>query len=279
MKIALYALCYNETFMLPFFMRYYRPLVDRIIINDNESTDGSRELALSLGADEVRTFSTNRQIRDDLTQILRNNCWKELKGRGYDWIFIVDMDEFIHHADLHKHLARCDDCGVTICIPQGFQMVGTALPTYEKSLFDQIRTGFPATRFSKPIIFKPDAIVDMNFGPGSHFADPEGVASPDVAAGLRLLHYHWLSFQWVDTNNKWRARRLSAQNLAYGWGKEYKAGRTITRKTHERLLGRCIDVFKYVEPASDAWLTRRRLRIRGQHPNENREYLEAQGFR
>jgi hypothetical protein len=222
-KVAVYTLCYNESFMLPFYMQHYRPLVDRIVLYDNGSTDGSRELALSLGADEVRPLDTENQIRDDLTLGMRNGAWKELREQGYDWVMWVDMDEFVYHPDLRAHLERCAACNATICIPQGYQMVGDQLPTHDRPLFEQIPNGTYCNRFSKPVIFNPNAIAEMNFVPGAHRALPTGFVHPDVAPALKLMHYHWLCLNWVVERNKWRAERLSNINKQNGWGAEYLA--------------------------------------------------------
>ena len=43
MRLHLYALCWNEGRMLPYFFRHYRSLVERFFIFDDGSTDGSLE--------------------------------------------------------------------------------------------------------------------------------------------------------------------------------------------------------------------------------------------
>ncbi len=251
MKIAIYVLCYNEEAMLPFFFQHYRSLVDRIIVNDNQSTDDSPSLAKSLGADEVRTFSTENQIRDDLTRRLRNECWKELKGKGFDWVFVIDMDEFIYHPALISYLAQKKEEGVTVVRPYGYQMVGDEFPSYDRSILEQICNGRPDRLFSKPVIFNPDHIEDMNFNPGSHNAKPTGNVQISYDGEIKLLHYSWLSLDWILSKHKRSAARLSEINVEKGWGREYTNSTPKVRKDYRNLKKWSFDVFKHVVGKGD----------------------------
>jgi len=51
-KLDLYCLCWNEARIIPFFLRHYLPLADRIIVFDNGSTDQS--LALLSGDERIK---------------------------------------------------------------------------------------------------------------------------------------------------------------------------------------------------------------------------------
>ncbi len=252
MRLAVYALCYNESFMLPFFFKYYRPIAARIIVYDNESTDDSKQLAYWLGADEVRTFSTNNQIRDDLTRQLRNDCWKELKGKDCDWCMIVDMDEFIYTEFLLNYLEKCKLAGVTLCVPQGYQMVSNKLPEPNSDLLDSIKTGVICSQFSKPVVFNPNEITDTGFCPGNHCSSPRGNIVVNANQSLKLLHYHWLSLDWVTSRNKWRKARLSRVNLQHKWGYQYSDSEHVVKQTWNRLWQHKLDnVLEYKEPAAN----------------------------
>lgn len=56
MSIHLYAACWNEERIIPFFLQHYEPLVDRIIIYDDHSTDRSVELLRASPKVEIRPF-------------------------------------------------------------------------------------------------------------------------------------------------------------------------------------------------------------------------------
>jgi len=279
MKIAVYTLCYNETFMLPFFMQHYRPLADRIVVFDNESTDDSRNLALNLGADEVRSFSTGNEIRTDIMLELLNTCWHELKGRGYDWVMLPDMDEMIYHRDLRGHLEHCRGSGTTICIPQGFQMVGCRTPVHGTPLHEQIRTGLASHPFSKPIIFNPDQIDELNLVAGSHWCMPTGTIIANATGSLKLLHYYWLSLEWLQERTLLRTQRLSAINKQQGWSTHYLRGDEEIVRAYREARSKAFDVVGCVEPpnVADGLMKQRLARVVPLQANRtkiDRAYLE-----
>src|SRR6266481_3219141 len=77
-RVHLYAQCWNDEFMLPYFFRHYDPFVDRYIIFDDGSTDGSLQILTDHPKVELRRF-----VRSDpdsfacSEQALSNACWKE----------------------------------------------------------------------------------------------------------------------------------------------------------------------------------------------------------
>ena len=82
--IHLYALCWNEERLLPFFFHHYDPIVTHYFIFDHDSTDRSRQIVtahprLSLGRFEVRDDSYVSSARD-----FYNHAWKQSRGRA-DW--------------------------------------------------------------------------------------------------------------------------------------------------------------------------------------------------
>jgi len=267
MKIAVFTLCYNETVMLPFFMQHYRPIADLIVINDNESTDGSRELALQLGADEVRVFSTGGEFRDDLNSAIRNECWKGLKGKGFDWVIMVDMDELLYHDDLFGHLSNCKRNGVTVCVPQGYQMVSKSMPANDRPIIEQVRFGTLNKKFSKPVAFDPEAIDEMGYAPGAHRADPAGRIVIDVSGSLKLLHFRWLSLDWMLTKNQRGFARMSEINKSNRWGHEYNTSAREIEHQYKKLLLDSVEVIKHVE-SGDKYIKQRRGKVGPARPKK-----------
>ena len=72
--------------------------VDEIVLVDSGSTDGTREIAASLGASVV-DFNWNRQLPKKKNWALENVPWK------HDWVFIIDADERFT-PELRDELAR-----------------------------------------------------------------------------------------------------------------------------------------------------------------------------
>ena len=62
MRVDLYTVCWNEADFLPFFFRDYDPWVDRYVVYDDGSTDGTAEAAKSAGAHHVISNGGNRGL-------------------------------------------------------------------------------------------------------------------------------------------------------------------------------------------------------------------------
>ena len=63
MTIHLYAICWNEIRLLRFFFRHYDSLVDRFVMFDDGSTDGTIEYLRGKPKVEVRPFPRATRTR------------------------------------------------------------------------------------------------------------------------------------------------------------------------------------------------------------------------
>src|ERR1700730_12307749 len=117
-RIHLYATCWNEEQMIPFFLRHYEPLVDRIVVFDDSSTDRSRELLGASPKVELRRLKQGKSFMLMQMEEL-NQCWKESRHRA-DWVITCDIDEQIYHyRHLRDYLGTCTRDEVTILDPLG----------------------------------------------------------------------------------------------------------------------------------------------------------------
>lgn len=104
MKIYLYTLCWNEMDILPFVIDYWKHLgITKAIVYDNGSTDGSVEFLSKYDWIEVRHFET-KGMNDNKQKDIKNNCWKETKGKDIDFVIVCDMDEIIFSDNLNEIL-------------------------------------------------------------------------------------------------------------------------------------------------------------------------------
>jgi glycosyltransferase involved in cell wall biosynthesis len=98
-------LCYNEEFILPHLLEYYLKFCDKIFILDNKSTDKSVEIIDSFPNTEVIEWDSNGQVRDDLYLEIKNNIWKQSRGKC-DYVIVGDADEFLYHDNMIDFLTR-----------------------------------------------------------------------------------------------------------------------------------------------------------------------------
>ncbi len=169
-----------------------------ITIYDNLSTDRSKEIILSSGCTYI-PYDSGGQIRDDLYLKIKNNAWK---GSKADFCIIVDIDEFLEvPSDL-------EDC--TMVRTKGYDIVGP--PPSRNGVFNPM--------YSKFCMFRPDQIKEINFSPGCHNCSPSGNIKVSTQTA-NLLHYKYISEEYVYARHKVYQGRISDINRTYQWGIEY----------------------------------------------------------
>jgi len=221
MNIEIYALCHQEASMIPYFMRHYNQY-GKIFLFESGSTDGSAELAQSLGATIV-PFDTGNQIRDDLYLEMKNNCWKQSKA---DWIIICDMDEFVYHPNFKEYLKTIEG---TIIQPRHYEMFSDVFPTTQGQIYEEVTMGATSDKerntSAKLCLFKPQEITEMNYEPGAHFAHPTGNVMINDKNEVISMHMRHLNIDYIMKRNAYFVSRLSAINNEKGWGAHYRVSR------------------------------------------------------
>jgi glycosyltransferase involved in cell wall biosynthesis len=241
MRIDLYASCWNEERIIPFFLRHYEPIVDRIVIFDDGSTDRSRELLTASPKVEVR------QLKQGDSSILMqmeelNHCWKESRGRA-DWVFICDMDEQIyHHRDLRVYLEECKNAGVTILNPVGVDMVSVDFPPRNSILTETVRLCVRTFLQDKLAVFDPSAVDEINYTPGRHVAKPIGRMVFPEKRVVKLLHYKHLGLDYVQQRAKELEGRKTDFDRVRGWGLHDQRPPDEIRIHFEKMLKEAMDI-------------------------------------
>ena len=213
MTICVITLCYNEEVILPFFIRHYQRVADRMIFYDGGSTDRTREIVAACPIAELRTLDTGGRIDDGANVRIKNTAYRDIDA---DWFIVVDSDEFLSHPDLRGFLAKCDALGINAVRCEGWNMIGDAIPS-DGLLTDQmpygVRDDYTIKFFDKMALFRKD--VDVQFETGGHGGT---IGNGRQAPGRpdKLLHYKWLSLDYVQ--RKARNLRLSEANIKNGWG-------------------------------------------------------------
>lgn len=225
---------------MPFVIKHYQKFCDRIIIYDNHSTDGSAEMAKSLGC-EVIPFGS-KFFDDQINMELKNSCWK---GSQSDWVIVADFDEILCNSDFNEYSVRDAIWYSTLyqCLLNDkntiFKTIGWQIMSEEMPKDDllEITNGYRFDNYSKNIIFNPKAIKEVNFGPGAHICNPVG----DVAwssENLYVLHYkHIGGVERTIKRYKEYQKRMSKLNRAKGWGSHYnRTPSSIRQEWNQRML-------------------------------------------
>lgn len=242
LRIHLYALCWNDVRMLPFFLRHYEAFVERFVIFDDGSTDGSLELLRAHPRVEVRQFvwqHPESYVRSELEHY--NHCWKESRGIA-DWVIVTDIDEHIFHPDIGGFLARCFAQGVTVIPTLGYEMLSEQFPEPDEQLCKTRLWGAPAAEMCKMSVFSPNEIRETNYSPGGHLAAPVGHVIAPPRDELLLLHYKLLGQEYTTTRHQELLTRMGKTDHDNNWAYHWRLKAEELTKVFESYRSRLVDI-------------------------------------
>ena len=210
MKIDVFAVCYNEEIILPYFLRHYKQFARNITVYDNMSTDRSVEIMKEANVNII-PFDTNNEFQERVLINIRNNCWRESDA---DWIIVCDIAEFIYHPNLINTLENANGTYITT---EGYEMMSENLPTTNGQIYDELKIGHLSHSYSKPCLFKIKDITDINFGCGNHTAKPIGKVIEVKGHGIKMLHYKYINRKVLIDKHAHYKIRQSQDMIAMGW--------------------------------------------------------------
>jgi hypothetical protein len=249
--IHYYSICWNEEKILPFVLDYYSSICEKMVIMDNESDDDSTAIIRSYKNTEVRTYSTNGEIRDDIYLEIKNNIWKESRGKA-DWVIVCDVDEILYHPNLIAKLDELKEKGINIIKPHGFDMYAK---DYPKNSLLEIKTGIKDNRLlGKCIIFNPNSVEEINYKTGCHKCYPTGNLKFYKEDDIKLLHYKCLNLDFLLGRFELLKNRLSHYNIENKFGKHYLAEEKLIKKKYFKNLSNSEDVFKPAPNGLIGWI-------------------------
>jgi hypothetical protein len=217
MQVHVYAVCWNERLVVGFFLRHYEEFADRIVVYDEDSDDGTRDILHTHPKIELRQFI--RTVPDSLElskKAVHDHCWKEARGAA-DWVILVDIDEHVYHPNLTAHLVAQSNRGVTFVPTLGFEMISDEFPSPGEHLARTRTMGYPSHWRSKSVIFNPAAIDELNMAVGSHSAAPSGAVSFPETDEVMLLHYKYLGFEYFVERYRQLSPRIGPTDVANSW--------------------------------------------------------------
>ncbi|MBK7477382.1 MAG: glycosyltransferase family 2 protein [Haliscomenobacter sp.] len=238
MTVEAFFLCFNESKMIEHTLNYYTRFCDKITIIDNQSTDNS----VAIVKDKfpgviIEDLDTGGEYREDMQIDIRNNRWKDSEA---DYVIMADMDEFIVDTDLVGKLKEMKRQNVAIPKVVGYNMYSETFPDdYNTLIIDQVTKKFRDRDFNKNIIFSPSLVKEMNFGPGSHFCNPEykeGInPQTNHSFELTLLHFKYLGRAYLYEKHRGYGKRMSDTNRRFKFGSIYELGTEFVDNAFDKI--------------------------------------------
>ena len=240
--IHVYTPCFNEALILPYFLRHYA-FAERIFLFDNASTDATREIAAADPRVTCSHLETGGRFQEQALIDLRNHAWRASRGKA-DWVIVCDADEFLYHHDWDALFASLESLGATVVQAVGYDMFAkTFPPDYSRPLTEQVRLGVKSAGYNKQALFKPDALEEINYGPGSHTARPIGKVQLAQPADLKLLHYRHVGWEYVESRVAQHRNRLATEEIKKGWNRHLTFSPDFRRQWFDDVFASATDVF------------------------------------
>jgi len=213
--IDVFAIAWNEEFMLPYFLKHY-DFARNITILDNESTDKTVEIAKSNPKCFVKTWSSYGLQNNLVMTRVKNECWKECDA---DYVVVCDVDEFVDCRPLELFGVK----------EVAFKCIGYMMYGMDGQQLESIRRYHLMSAFDKTAVFSP-RISAINYGAGAHDAAP----SCPVITEPRLIlrHYHSLGEEYMVNRYARYATRISPDDIRQGWGTHYLENAEKIRLNH-----------------------------------------------
>jgi glycosyltransferase involved in cell wall biosynthesis len=267
--------------MLPHFLAHYSGF-DHVYVCDNGSTDDSL-LHLERYANVSRLdFDTRGRYREAEQSAYKNRVWKQSRGLA-DFVIVCDVDEFLYHPDLPGVLQNLKARGVSVLVPSAYQMVSKTTPNVGDNLLMKYRFGVRHHVYDKSVLFDPNAIDEINFGLGAHICRPKGRVVYDRVAGVALLHYKFVGYDYVWKRYRAYTARTTRADMGRGYNPHHRIQAHELRQQFRELTARQVDVLDHVDdvvrasakPVPAATLARRYRR--GLRAFRERFYADAAG--
>ena len=226
--ITIFTITYNEEVILPYFIKWYRERFPncKIVVYDNESTDGTKNICLSTPNLQYIPYHTGNKLSDSTYLKIKNNAWKHADT---DWVIVCDVDEFLDVNAID--VLSFDNVGINIFKSKGYNMCNV------DNLEDitEIKHGVRAIQYDKTILFNRKRIKEINYGAGCHHCEPQGDVNK-ATISLPLYHMKFIDVNLLVNKYKSYASRLSDENKEMRWGYHYEQEEWLIREEFKNTL-------------------------------------------
>lgn len=212
--------------MLPYALRHYATFCGKMIVHDGFSTDRTRELAVTGGA-EVVDWDTGGKFDDEKAMRLKSTTWKDSSA---DWIIFVDADELVYFPlGAVETLSVYEKSGIGLPKPVGYEMLSDTMPEKNGQIYDEVKYGARCDNwYGKPAIVCRNLMQSVVYSAGAHTCEATMKSGKSVKIWYDtapseppclLLHFHQIGpIERIAARYDAALARQSKANLEHGWG-------------------------------------------------------------
>lgn len=221
MNLEVHILARDEEDFMPYALRHWTSIADRVIVHDAGSVDRTHEICRQYGV-ELRHWKTDG-VNDKLAKELKETAWI---GTDADAVAMVDCDELLYFPDSFFHTMVNYD--VPVVKPRGFEMFSDVFPTTEMQVYDEVKLGAEdAQWYAKSVLFFPSKVKSIVFSAGAHETWAtlhdgtkwESAKEPIATPETYFLHFHQLGpLERIANRYDRQRKRLSQTNVNNKWG-------------------------------------------------------------
>lgn len=254
MKICWIVLCYNEIDILPFVSQYWERLcVDKVVVFDNCSTDGSLEYLSKLKYVEIRNFETSGQ-NDIIQKTIKEDAYLEYR-KYYDIVIISDMDEVFYFNDFKALGRQMIDEGYSCMVTPIFSLCEDFKPQPEegKLLHQQCHKFYKQRmnhmtnfdEFSKISIFNTAVTEKVSMSVGQHYVNTYPTMKVMLGDGFCLHIDKGFGIDYKFNIRQKMNKNLSDENRKYGMCIEYSDSYEKLKKEYEENQKKSFDLISF----------------------------------
>lgn len=211
MRITVYTIIKDEAWMLPYFLRHYATFADKIVVYDENSTDGSRELIQACPIAELREWQGKGLNDTEFTEAV-NQFWKTDRAVDH-WVMWPDVDELLHHADMRKLLTEVQ---ADVIPSTGYALIAKEKPERKLQAYEEVKTGVRQENYDKQIIWRSS--ISMQHTIGRHTYPDKAPKFDGVLASEKVTLYHLHHIGGVQFTIERNARNFKrAVDKKYAW--------------------------------------------------------------
>lgn len=224
-SLHVYLITWNSADFIKDTLTWYRQRVPDCLftVYDNMSSDLTVEICNEFGA-EVISFNTNGTHDEKTLMNIRELCWKNPEHESTH-IVVCDDDEWVN-VSLESMEG---DWNVNKCI--GYELFGEDSDTMDDLIF-----GVESIGYAKQAYFRRDQIERMNFGAGSHNANPipkEGFELKYNPNPVEMFHTKWRGWNRGLSRQYSIAPRRSEDSKSKGWNFHYSLPESVHKDYYQ----------------------------------------------